>query len=104
MLQKLRCRICLKFRHARALSCQNLLRRISFLQKKNLIHYFEKAKLQNVLDDAIDFLLRKSEAIIFVGWKTKEKQIRRKVDVNMAKRAFNTLFNRIIDDFYINRG
>lgn len=51
------------------------------LQKKNLVNYFEKAKLQNILDEAIDFLLRKSEAIVFVGWKTKEKQIRRKINV-----------------------
>ena len=45
----------------------------SLLQKHNLQKYFELAKLQNVLDDAIDYLIRKSEAIIFVGWKMQEK-------------------------------
>ena len=51
------------------------------LQKHNLQKYFELAKLPNVLDEAIDFLIRKSEAIVFVGWCTKEKFIRRKKDV-----------------------
>ena len=46
-------------------------------QKQNLQKYFEQAKLQNVLDEAIDYLIRKSEAIVFVGWNTKEKFIRR---------------------------
>jgi hypothetical protein len=55
--------------------------KLAHLQKKNLVRYFENAKLQNVLDDAIDFLLRKSEAIVFVGWRTKEKQVRRKINV-----------------------
>lgn len=49
----------------------------ALLQKHNLQKYFEQAKLQNVLDNAIDFLIRKSEAIIFVGWSTKEKFVRR---------------------------
>ena len=40
-------------------------------------------KLQNVLDDAIDFLIRKSEAIVFVGWKTEEKFVRRKKNVSI---------------------
>ena len=53
----------------------------ALLQKHNLQKYFELAKLQNVLDDAIDFLIRKSEAIIFVGWCTKEKFVRRKKDL-----------------------
>ncbi|MCR4881832.1 MAG: hypothetical protein K6A44_07775 [bacterium] len=48
------------------------------LQKYNLQKYFELGKLQNVLDDAVDFLIRKSEAIVFVGWKTEEKFVRRK--------------------------
>ena len=54
----------------------------SRLQKYNLQKYFEKGKLQNVLDEAIDFLIRKSEAIVFVGWKTEEKFVRRKKDVS----------------------
>ena len=53
----------------------------AILQKHNLQKYFELAKLPNVLDEAIDFLIRKSEAIVFVGWCTKEKFIRRKKEV-----------------------
>ncbi len=53
----------------------------ALLQKRNLQKYFELGKLQNVLDDAIDFLIRKSEAVVFVGWKTEEKFIRRKKQV-----------------------
>ena len=53
------------------------------LQKYNLQKYFEMGKLQNVLDDAIDFLIRKSEAIVFVGWKTEEKFVRRKKNVSI---------------------
>jgi len=49
----------------------------AYLQKQNLQKYFEQAKLQNVLDNAIDFLIRKSEAIVFIGWNTKEKFLRR---------------------------
>ena len=52
------------------------------LQKYNLQKYFELGKLQNVLDEAIDFLIRKSEAIVFVGWKTEEKFVRRKRNVS----------------------
>ena len=52
------------------------------LQKHNLQKYFELGKLQNVLDEAIDFLIRKSEAIIFVGWKTEEKFVRRMKNVS----------------------
>jgi hypothetical protein len=50
------------------------------IQKANLNLQFEKAKLQNELDKAIDFLIRKSEAIMHVGWKVEEKQIRRQED------------------------
>lgn len=52
------------------------------LQKHNLQKYFELAKLGSVLNKAIDYLLLKSEAIIFVGWKTKEKYVRRKGRIN----------------------
>ena len=57
------------------------------LQKYNLQKYFELGKLQNVLDDAIDFLIRKSEAIVFVGWKTEEKFVRRKKNVPFFDKA-----------------
>ena len=48
------------------------------VQKQNLQRYFEMANLQAVLDNAIDYLIRKSEAIVFIGWKMKDRFVRRK--------------------------
>ena len=48
------------------------------IQKRNLQRYFEMANLQAVLDNAIDYLIRKSEAIVFIGWKMKDRFVRRK--------------------------
>jgi len=70
--------------------------RNSHLQKHNLQKYFEMAKLQNVLDNAIDFLIRKSEAIIFVGWKTEEKFIRRKKQIPVKIGNSTKLKNEIV--------
>ena len=55
----------------------------SYVQKANLVHQFEKAKLQKTIDKCIDYLISKSEFICFVGWKKTEKQIRRKEPVLM---------------------
>ena len=70
--------------------------RNSHLQKYNLQKYFEMGKLQNVLDKAIDFLIRKSEAIIFVGWKTEEKFIRRKRQIPVKIGNSTKLRNEIV--------
>ena len=74
----------------------------ALLQKHNLQKYFEQAKLQNVLDDAIDFLIRKSEAIIFVGWKIQEKFVRRKKNVVIPSSNKDEL-NKIKQEIVIER-
>jgi len=68
----------------------------SMLQKHNLQKYFELGKLQNVLDDAIDYLIRKSEAIVFVGWKTEEKFIRRKKQMPVKEKNTIKLKSEIV--------
>jgi len=71
----------------------------ALLQKHNLQKYFEQAKLQNVLDDAIDYLIRKSEAIIFIGWKIQEKFVRRKKNIVIPtenKDELNTIKQEIV--------
>ncbi|MCQ2957366.1 MAG: hypothetical protein MJ180_00525 [Candidatus Gastranaerophilales bacterium] len=74
----------------------------ALLQKHNLQKYFEAAKLQNVLDDAIDYLIRKSEAIIFVGWKMQEKFIRRKKNVVIPAETPNGL-NKIRQEIVVEK-
>ncbi|MDD3593028.1 MAG: hypothetical protein PHX18_00200 [Candidatus Gastranaerophilales bacterium] len=56
----------------------------ALIQKRNLMRYFESSRLVSTLDKAIDFLIRKSEAVVFVGWRTEEKFVRREVEKPVA--------------------
>ncbi|MDD3325372.1 MAG: hypothetical protein PHN38_09670, partial [Sulfurospirillaceae bacterium] len=48
------------------------------LQKAMLVNYFEKMKLSHELEKLIDSIVESGEATLFIGWETKQKEIRRK--------------------------
>ena len=63
-------------------------------QKSNLVNIFYQIGIQRKLDRAIEYLLTVGEFCLFVGWKTKYKQIRRKMSLaeSLAKKGISALF------------
>ena len=63
-------------------------------QKSNLVNIFYQIGIQRKLDRAIEYLLTVGEFCLFVGWKTKYKQIRRKMSLaeSLAEKGISALF------------
>lgn len=54
------------------------------MQKANLVNIFYQIGIQRKLDRAIEYLLSVGEFCLFVGWKTKYRQIRRRMTLAEA--------------------
>ena len=63
-------------------------------QKSNLVNIFYQIGIQRKLDRAIEYLGSVGEFCLFVGWKTKYKQIRRKMSLaeSLAEKGISALF------------
>ena len=57
---------------------------LASLQKANLVNIFYQIGIQRKLDRAIEYLLSVGEFCLFVGWKTKYRQIRRRMTLAAA--------------------
>lgn len=57
---------------------------LASLQKANLVNIFYQIGIQRKLDRAIEYLLSVGEFCLFIGWKTKYRQIRRRMTLAEA--------------------